>query len=374
MSGTSADGIDAALVEFKSAKKLAVRAVQFTAYSEAIKSRINKLAHANTAQRADPILGELDRDLAELYARVSIRLIAASGTPPEKIVAIASHGQTVAHRPNATPPESLQLGDGQRIANLTGIPVVSNFRQTDMALGGQGAPLMPAFHKALMDRQASNTDSSGNVLALNLGGIANLSIIRHGDDNTVSGFDTGPANTLLDQWINKSRGLDYDKDGAWGKTGEVNKQLLANLMKEPYFEQSWPKSTGPDYFNLDWLERRAEGLIDNLPAVDVQATLAALTVASITLAVAQTGIAQGKIYVCGGGYHNGHLMAKLAASLPHFTFHSTRELGVPPDWVEATGFAWLGYCKLNDIESSIPSVTGASRAAVLGEISNPEAG
>ncbi len=357
MSGTSADGIDAALVEFTSTSNLRVIKTDFTPFSAELRNRINSLAHLNQIERCED--SDLHEELAQHYAKASLELLEAANVAPREINAIANHGQTVRHEPNAEPPFSLQLGNAQTIADDTGILTIGNFRQADLAAGGQGAPLMPAFHAAALGQAGQGGD---NRYLFNIGGVANITQL--GD--TVIGFDTGPGNTLLDQWIYKNLGKAYDKDGAWAASGECQPSLLNQLLADPYFNMPFPKSTGPDYFNLDWL-----GDVSKYKPEDVQATLLALTVQSIAGEMRQLGNVPGDIFVCGGGAHNQEMMRQLTNALPNHTISKTDDLGIPADWVEAVGFAWLGYCRLRNIPSNLPSVTGANDLLMLGEVFFP---
>lgn len=356
MSGTSVDGIDAAIVEFSSANQLRVIETEFTPFDATVRARINNLAQQNSAvrHRSDT---PLHTELASSYASASQAVLAKAGLHSSEISGIANHGQTVRHEPNAQPPFSIQLGDPQLIADLTGIITYAQFRQADLAAGGQGAPLMPAFHQAVFGAQSG-------VAILNIGGIANITQL--GD--TTLGFDTGPGNTLLDQWINATKGERYDRDGVWSRQGSTNQALLARCLADPYFSAPAPKSTGPDYFNLGWL-----GDVSKLPPADVQATLLELTVVTIANAVSTLSAPIERIYVCGGGAQNSALMTDLSRALPKQKLLNTDQLGVPSDWVEAVGFAWLGYCCKHKINSNLPSVTGATKACVLGERYEPNA-
>jgi anhydro-N-acetylmuramic acid kinase len=362
MSGTSADGIDAVVVNFKSGNSLELVGSSFTAYPKTIQQRINTLGQSQQKVKPSDFL-ELDKELANLYANACLQLLHQEKLDKRSIRAIANHGQTIEHEPNASPPYSLQIGSGQIIADLTGIEVISQFRQADLEHGGQGAPLMPAFHKAMF----KPGDSSSSDFIVNLGGIANISLLGE----TVIGFDTGPANTLLNQWIQLHQGKDYDDAGRWAKTGIVQSEVLAELMADPYLSLPFPKSTGPDYFNLAWLESKIVNLGEYKPE-DVQATLQAFTVESIAIGIHQVlesrkKLHTGAIYICGGGAHNTSLLADLRHRLTGFDIQLTDSLGIPADWVESIGFAWLGYCYLHDIESNLPSVTGANRELVLGK-------
>lgn len=361
MSGTSMDGIDAAVVEFKSSSDLTVVATEFTPFPDALRAKIAFAARPNSTLLHNHD-SPLHTELARHYADAVISLLTKSDLPASQITAVANHGQTVRHEPSAQPPFSIQLGDGQLIANSTGIKTVTQFRQADLAVGGQGAPLMPAFHAAIF-----NQTPQDNVFILNLGGIANISQLGA----VPIGFDTGPSNCLLDQWIERHQGLRFDQQGRWAATGTVIPSVLERLLLDPYLLLASPKSTGTDYYNLDWLSTQIDD-IDSYAANDIQATLMMFTVETIALALQQLGATTGNIYVCGGGANNSQLMHLLEKRLAEFTVSTTAKLGVPPDWVEAAGFAWLAYCYVHDIPSNMPSVTGASTAVVLGECFQPK--
>ncbi len=363
MSGTSIDGIDAALVSFESAQQIAVVDTLFCEFSDDIRKRINHTAQNNSTLFRNQD-SELHQSLAPLYANAIEQLILKSGVSREQISGVANHGQTVKHEPNAEPPYSLQLGDGQIIADLTGITTYSQFRQADLLAGGQGAPLMPAFHKAVFNGKGSDNFLHNNTFIVNIGGISNISQLGQ----SVVGFDTGPGNVLLDQWIERNSGKPYDAEGAWGASGKASSELLEELLKEPYFSSTHPKSTGTDYFNLAWLER-AYPKINDIAAADVQATLALLTAKTIANSIKQLngGLKRTRIYVCGGGAHNKLIMRGLKELIGEQNVAPSDTLGIPADWVEAAGFAWLGYCCEHSIKSNLPSVTGAREHVVLGE-------
>ena len=361
MSGTSLDGIDAALVEFSSRTQFKLLASEFSPYSQPLRQDINAAAQNNSCLFANEDSNLHDR-LAVVYADACERLIQQSGIEKSRITGIANHGQTVKHAPLATPAYSLQLGNGQIIADLTGLDVYTQFRQADLAAGGQGAPLMPAFHAAWLKMEL---EKSVSTFVLNIGGIANLTQLNE----PVTGFDTGPGNVLMDQWTEKNTGLHYDKNGDWARTGTVNNTLLSALLKDPYFTLTPPKSTGTDYFNLDFIDRYAPQL-EQLNTNDVQATLLQFTIETMALEVEKNQVS-GTVLVCGGGAHNTALMQRLQARLANFKVRTTEALGVPGDWVEAVGFAWLAYCRKNKIHSNIPNVTGASKRVVLGEVFTP---
>jgi len=372
MSGTSVDGIDASLVEFQSANTLSVLESEFTPFNSQLRASVNHLALNNQSlqQESD---SDLHAELARHYANASLSLIKKAGVSPASISAIANHGQTVRHEPNASPAYSFQLGDGQIIADLTNIKTLSQFRQADLAAGGQGAPLMPAFHQALFGggKFGQKELRKKNSYVLNLGGIANISQLGE----KVIGFDTGPANTLMDQWIQRHLNLGFDKNGEWAATGKVLTTVLDTLLLDPYFSAGYPKSTGTDYFNLNWVSKLVKNLNHYAPA-DIQASLMSLTAKTVALGLKQidknsADNTVSDIYVCGGGAQNHTLMSALSDELPNFQIRLTDELGIPSNWVESVGFAWLGYCRLHNIPSNLPSVTGAKKSVVLGEIYNP---
>ena len=367
MSGTSIDGIDAALVSFESAEQLTVVETLFCEFSDDIRQQINHAAQNNSTLFRNQD-SALHQSLAPLYAKAIEQLITKSGVSREQIRGVANHGQTVKHEPNAEPPYSLQLGDGQIIADLTGITTYSQFRQADLLVGGQGAPLMPAFHNAVFSGKDSDDADHKDTFIINIGGISNISRLG----SKVIGYDTGPGNVLMDQWIERASGKPYDADGAWGASGAVNSELLATLLNDPYFSLAHPKSTGTDYFNLEWLER-AHPKIDEIPAADVQATLTLLTVETIASAIKELnfGARDAQIYVCGGGARNHLIMRGLRDLLGEQNVAPSDTLGIPADWVEAAGFAWLGYCCEHSIKSNLPSVTGAREMVVLGEKYSP---
>jgi len=356
LSGTSVDGIDAALVRFSPAPALV--ASHSLKFPEDLRQDLLALGvpGANEIDR----LGQADGRLGRLFAQAVNELLRQAGVAPGEIAAIGSHGQTIRHRPALASPFTLQIGDPNIIATETGIPVVADFRRKDLALGGQGAPLVPAFHDAVF--RHAGTDR----VIVNIGGIANLTVLSGNAARPVLGFDTGPGNTLLDGWSRRCLHEPMDRDGALAARGRVQAGLLSALIGDPYFRQPPPKSTGPEYFSADWLQRQLAAAGDLAPA-DVQATLLALTARSIADAIRQLpGLARPAVYVCGGGAHNGALMRALQDSLPGSTVAPTDTLGLPGDWIEAMAFAWLARQRLHEKPGNSPLVTGATRPAVLG--------
>lgn len=358
LSGTSVDGIDAGLVRFSPKPELvAARSLKFPE-----DLRLELLALGNPGPNEIDRLGQADVRLGRLFADAVNGLLKHAGVTPGQVRAIGSHGQTVRHRPALPYPFTLQIGDPTVIATATGIPVVADFRRKDMALGGQGAPLVPAFHEAVF-RQAGE-----NRVIVNIGGIANVTVLPGDSARTVLGFDTGPGNTLLDAWARKALHQPMDRDGAFAASGRVQAGVLAALLGDPYFAKPAPKSTGPEYFSPDWLQKNFAALGDRPPA-DVQATLLALTAQSIADAIRQLpGLTRPAVYVCGGGAHNGALMRALQEQLPDSKVATTDALGLPVDWIEAMAFAWLAKQRLEEKPGNATAVTGASRPAVLGGI------
>jgi anhydro-N-acetylmuramic acid kinase len=362
MSGTSLDAIDCVLVSFGEARTR--QAVQLLAshthpFPENIRAQLLKLISA--PEKIDPAeLEPLDKDLGHIYAAAVNALLEQTGYKREQITAIGSHGQTVLHMPEADPGFSLQLGDGEIIANETGITTVVDFRYADIALGGQGAPLVPGFHQFVFARP------NQSKAILNIGGIANITVLAA--DGTVTGFDTGPGNTLLDIWAQQHTGERFDTDGAWAAGGTVLPALLEGMLADDYFRSAPPKSTGREYFNRHWLEAHLRQ--GGQQAVDVQATLVELTTQSIAAAI-QHYAPDTEVLVCGGGAENTYLMKTLAKHLSGVTVAAIPRQILPPEWVEAAAFAWLSRARLRNMPAGLPSVTGASAAAVLGRICLP---
>ncbi|HET7921741.1 MAG TPA: anhydro-N-acetylmuramic acid kinase [Gammaproteobacteria bacterium] len=357
MSGTSADGIDAALVEFTPAPRL--HASRFLAYPPLLRERILQLASASQSSDALEAAGALDTELGREFARAALELLQQASLPAARVRAIGSHGQTVRHRPGGAHPFSMQIGDPNLIAAHTGISVVADFRRRDLALGGQGAPLVPAFHRAVFG------DAGEHRAVVNIGGIANVTLLPAGSGE-VTGFDTGPGNVLLDAWSARQFGAAHDEAGAQAAAGRVDAALLHVLLADEYFALAPPKSTGREHFNPDWLERHLRGR--KLAPQDVMATLAELTAHSILDAILHHAVHTARVLVCGGGVHNRHLMQRLGSLFGEARVESTERHGIHPDWVEAMAFAWLARETLAGRPGNLPSVTGASRASVLGAI------
>jgi anhydro-N-acetylmuramic acid kinase len=361
MSGTSVDAIDSALVRCRHEGVEILATHQHTIPPE-LKQQIAAISHSG----ADEIerMGILDRELGLLFAEATLQLLAAYGIQPGQVKAIGSHGQTIRHRPPSAAPGNmasftLQIGDPNTIAELTGITTVADFRRRDIAAGGEGAPLAPAFHAAALAKTGVNR------AIVNIGGIANATVLT--GTELQMGFDTGPGNTLLDHWIYRHRGDSFDREGKWSASGQVNPAFLEQLLGHPYFQQDGPRSTGKEAFNLAWLDRNLEEFLD-ITAQDVQATLVDLTIASIVRAINSCPFDVSEVYVCGGGSHNTHLMERLSVLMAPATVASTARIGMDPDWVEAATFAWLARRTLDGLAGNSQVVTGAAGARVLGGV------
>lgn len=361
MSGTSADGIDAALVNINANRTdcLATLTVPF-------ESSLRKRILAACARKPSCVreVAELDLQLSQCYASAVNQLLTKSNIGKADIAAIGNHGQTVNHAPDAAPPFSLQIGNAQRLADLTGIAVVSDFRSADIRAGGQGAPLAPAFHNHIF-----RCENESRVVA-NLGGIANISLLPKNADADVIGFDTGPANCLMDFWASTHLNKYYDKDGNWAAGGKVNQALLDEMMADAYFRLAPPKSTGRELFNAQWLMQKLAGL-DGLDAQDIQTTLCELSAITIANAIKHYAKHGKRIILCGGGAHNKQLVRRLQQQLPDASIVSSAHYGIDPDFVEAIAFAWLAYRHIHGLSGNLPSVTGAATEAVLGCLSKP---
>jgi len=349
MSGTSLDAIDAALIDFSNDVKL-IEAIEINIPTD-IRDEIYAL---NT-----PCLNELsrslilDKKLAALFSKAVIQLLKKTGYSSNKITAIGSHGQTLRHSPDGDYGYSLQVGDPNCISEQTGITVVADFRSRDIAAGGQGAPLVPAFHQTVF------ISPEENRAIINIGGMANISLLFNNEQN--GGFDTGPGNVLMDYWCQKNTGKHYDLNGAWAETGQVDITLLNEMLAEPYFKKQPPKSTGREMFDGHWVEQFN---VEEIPPENVQATLLELTAQSICHAVPEETDA---IYLCGGGALNTKLLKRIS-ELGNKKTHTTEKLGIAPEWVEATAFAWLAKQTINHQAGNAPEATGAKGNRVLGGI------
>lgn len=361
MSGTSLDGIDAALVRCDNNTTTLIATHQHP-LTQTLQHQIADLSAtgANEIER----LGPLDRKLGAQFADAALELLASAGVSKENIVAIGSHGQTIRHRPpsgghSRDKSFTLQIGDPSTIAEITGITTVADFRRRDIAAGGEGAPLAPAFHAAML---AAGNSNRGIV---NIGGFANVSLLR--GEELLAGFDTGPGNTLLDSWAAQTLGKPYDEAGNFAASGDVDPDLLRKLLQHPYLTTPGARSTGKEHFNLPWLQQ----ILAQLPPLapeNVQATLAEFTAQTIAEAINTASINVDDVYLCGGGVHNADLRQRIARLVAPTAVSSTAALGVDPDWVEAMAFAWLAARCLQGQAGNAPQVTGAAGPRTLGGI------
>ena len=360
MSGTSIDSVDVVAVTFH-ADRLNLLDTHSYPIPEGLRQSILTLSQANgdTVQ----LYGETDAALGILFAEATLAIMSKLSLTTDMIMAIGSHGQTVRHQPpnDTALGFSLQIGDANIIAARTGCAVVTDFRRKDIALGGQGAPLVPAFHRELF------TSPIQNRVIANIGGIANISVLPA--NGRCSGFDTGPGNMLLDAWCQKNTDNAYDDNGKWSSRGCADNTLLNRLKAHSFISLQAPKSTGREDFNLSWLEQQLTGL--SLTAEDIQATLVMFTAQTMADAIRHLDTDINEVYVCGGGAFNGQLMAKLRISLGDIRVQSTTELGLDPNWVEACAFAWLAKQRIDMQSGNLAAVTGASRRTVLGAVYLP---
>ena len=342
MSGTSLDGVDGVIIDGNT-QKIVNQA--YMPYSESLKDSLRQLTQSGQTSLQN--LAEIDIHVADFFADTVVLLLSDSGLVSKQIEAIGSHGQTIYHQGGKY---SMQIAHGALIAEKTQITTVADFRMQDVAAGGQGAPLTPAYHQHLLNGKSG--------VVINLGGMANLTQLA---DNQVVGFDTGPANTLLDNWIKRCKSLDYDRDGLWARSGLVDQALLERMLADAYFQKKPPKSTGPEYFNLTWLDKRLSG--DEAPA-DVQRTLLELTALSISQHIEP----EVEVYLCGGGVHNAFLVERLNYLNLTSNIMDTSELGIHVDYVEAAAFAYFAQRTLAGKTSNLTQVTGAKQTRILGAI------
>ncbi|OCX93819.1 MAG: anhydro-N-acetylmuramic acid kinase [Pseudomonas sp. CO183] len=353
MSGTSLDGLDIALIEQHTHTRLI--ATRFQEMPATLRQELLALCSTGADELARAAIAE--QRWATLAAETINQLLSDQQLFPQAVRAIGSHGQTVRHEPHLG--FTIQIGNPALLAELTGISVVSDFRRRDVAAGGQGAPLVPAFHESVFG------DKERIRAVLNIGGFSNLSLLC--PSSPTNGFDCGPGNVLMDAWIQRHRNQAFDRNGDWAASGSVDEELLAALLSEEFFTTQGPKSTGRELFNLSWLDKHlAEH--GHLSPENIQATLLELTAKSIADSLMTTQAETQDLLVCGGGAHNVALMRRLQALLPSCDVRSTESEGVPPDWVEAMAFAWLAHCCLERIPANRPAVTGARGNRILGAI------
>lgn len=356
ISGTSLDGVDAALVAIDHGRPRLSASLSLP-YPDGLLRDVKRAANPAESLTADDF-GVLDTRLGEHFARAALDLLGQANVKPAQVTAIGSHGQTVAHEADGPHPYSVQLGDPNRVAEATGIDTVADFRRRDLAAGGQGAPLMPGFHETVFRRDGRDT------AVLNLGGIANLTLLPADPDGPIVGFDTGPANCLLDLWARRCLGRDYDEDGGLARRGTPDGELLVAMLADPFFHQPPPKSTGTQHFSEAWLDR-ALGRRQRKHE-DVAATLTELTAVTVHDALEDAAFEPTDLLCCGGGAHNRFLLERLISYLPDTAVTTTETAGIPPDWVEAMGFAWLARETLAGRPGNRHTVTGANGPRVLG--------
>ncbi len=368
MSGTSMDGIDCVLVEIDQGKVCTLHHYDHPMPDE-IKQSLESICLGQ--ETTLPQIGALDHRLGHLYADAILTLLTQAKVTPCEVTAIGNHGQTVFHSPNGDAPFTIQLGDANIIAARTGIQTVADFRRKDMALGGQGAPLVPAFHREVFsDHHMENTK-----VILNIGGIANISVLQ--PSSPLIGYDTGPGNTLMDAWCNLHFRCRYDKGGQWAARGNVLPELLQVMLEDDYLARPYPKSTGREHFHLDWLTHHLAKLhtLEQQPSdsqekpEDILRTLLEFTAVTIANSIAPFHHGNdAQVIVCGGGAHNPLLMERIAQHLPAWQVLSSESYNISADHMEAIAFAWLAYRRIHGLTSNAPDVTGASRAASLGVI------
>lgn len=360
MSGTSCDGIDAVAVTIDEPRGFRMLATHHLAYPDDVRAGVLSLTESGHDEIARA--GELDGLLGKLFADAATAVLEQAGLTTREIRAIGSHGQTIRHAPAARTPYTLQIGNPAVIAERTGVATVADFRRRDVAAGGEGAPLVPAFHHWMFGGGAAPR------VVVNIGGIANVTILPAAGNAAVTGFDTGPGNVLMDIWAGTHLGRRFDENGDWAASGRADERLLARMLAEPFFARTPPKSTGRELFRAEWLEQMLQGTWSQLMPADVQATLAELTARSIAEAIGVHARDAAGVYVCGGGTRNGFLMKRLAALLAPRAIDTTAALGLDPQWVEAAAFAWLAHQTMEGKPGSLPSVTGARHPVILGAI------
>ncbi len=347
------DAVDCALVSFDNDKTNLITYEQYP-----LDDSTRKCIRSVNAKTSSKDIEQLDIHLGHVFANACNALIKKAGINTKEITAIGNHGQTILHEPNAPEPSSLQIGNAEILVKKTGILTISNFRNMDIEVGGQGAPLAPAYHQY----QFRHPDK--NRIVLNIGGMSNITILPADNTLPVTGFDIGPGNALMDDWARKHLNMNMDMDGNWACGGHADTSLLGEMLNDDYFKKSPPKSTGIEYFNLDWLSHFD---FSSNPG-DIQATLMLLSVKTISQAIQQYATNTDEVLICGGGVHNKALMHCLRENLPDYTVIPTSNYGLHPDCIEAVTFAWLAKRRLENKPGNLPSVTGANTAVVLGTI------
>ena len=365
MSGTSLDGVDVVIADIDLPRNFSLLAAKTYPITDHLKKSLLALSQKKQLNELELYAG-LDAEMGHLFADCCRQLIQESGIRAEEIYAIGSHGQTLRHYPDNQYPTTLQIGDPNIIAHKTNITTIADFRRRDMAAGGQGAPLVPPFHKAVF------SDSTKNRAIVNIGGIANITFLPNSSsperENTVIGYDTGPGNGLMDDWCSRNFDCDYDRAGQLAAQGNVDQTLLSNMLNDCYFSQQLPKSTGREYFSYQWIEDLLQKTEQQVSTIDTLSTLLELSCRSIVNEIKHLKPGVDEVLVCGGGAKNKQLMQRLQELMPEKIIASTEKFGLHPDWVEASAFAWLAHQTLNHLTSNLPSVTGADKNVILGGI------
>lgn len=349
------DGIDAVLVSFLP-NELKIHATYSLPYTDTLRQRLTR---ACLNQATPDEIGELDHELGELFSQTALGVMDEAGVSAGEVTAIGSHGQTLRHQPSGKSPFTLQIGDPNIIAERTGVTTIADFRRRDLAAGGQGAPLVPAFHQSYF-----STPAEARCI-INIGGIANITWLPGRPQEPALGFDTGPGNALIDAWSHNQTGRLFDDDGHWARTGEINESLLEDMLSDAYFGRPAPKSTGKERFNISWVETVVARHPDVAPA-DIQCTLVELTARTIAMQLPEAD--QLKLFICGGGARNSFLLERLQNAAPAARIETTQVLGLDPQWVEGVAFAWLAMRTLGHEPGNLPAVTGASGDRILGAI------
>ncbi|MCW8931316.1 MAG: anhydro-N-acetylmuramic acid kinase [Gammaproteobacteria bacterium] len=367
MSGTSLDGVDTVICSIQSSNEFSLVDAKTYPIPKQLKGDLLALSQKQDSDELNSY-AKLDVQMGHLFSDCCLRILKKNHLKTEQISAIGSHGQTLRHYPDSQYPTTLQIGDPNIIAQNTGVTTIADFRRRDMAAGGQGAPLVPPFHRALFGTK----NQTANRVILNIGGISNITFLPEQsttvDYNSVLGYDTGPGNGLMDDWCIRHFDCAYDISGQLASKGHVDKNFLSQLLDDPFFSQKHPKSTGREYFSYQWIEKQLKQYDQKINDIDILASLLELTVQSIFNEIKELKPQVDEILVCGGGAHNTLLMRRLQETMPQINVSSTEHFGLHPDWVEASAFAWLAHQTLNGLTSNLPSVTGARKEVILGAI------
>ena len=358
MSGTSVDSIDAVIINL-SKDRFELVEEESTPIQNDLKNRIFEAVNDSNTSKNN--INDLDIELGKVFGKATLHLLDKASIDKSNIVAIGSHGQTIKHEPNLPNPYSLQIGNPKEIIRITNIRTVADFRKADIRAGGQGAPLSPLFHQFIFK---ISSISEGTVI--NIGGISNLTSLKNSSEEIIA-YDSGPGNCLIDVWNKNHKKGDFDEDGSWASSGKCIPQLLQTMINDPFFKSSPPKSTGAGYFNLRWIEKNLLLFKEEFLPQDVQATLAELTVKTIYAELKRLNVIEKNVYICGGGIYNTFLIKRLEKMIKNKTF-STLSLGIDPDYVEASCFAWLAKERLNKRSFDLSKITGSNKKVLLGKV------